>query len=174
MNKDQEILVKSIHSIVNIDGFDLNYGDMKYILSNMIAKFTNRGKIYLSEKTKNELLLRDFKIGGEIKYKNMFYGKNCKFYKKHKIIFVVDHVIPCGVILKMILESDRTLNKIVEILLLNVVVMLLKDEDNELNKMGYRINVNENFTINNIWGRYEDVGIKVTESYFEDIGTIFR
>ena len=43
MNRDQEMLLKSIYSIVNMDGLDLDYGDMKYLLPNMIAKYSNRG-----------------------------------------------------------------------------------------------------------------------------------
>jgi len=175
MNRDQEMLLKSIYSIVNMDGLDLDYGDMKYLLPNMIAKYSNRGKIYISESVVNILSINDYPINGDIRYKNTFYGKNCKFYKEHNIKFVVDHVIPCSYILNLIMESDKGINTIEDILSSNVVVMLLKEEDDKLNSMGYRSMITEDFKLeDNIWGRYKKCGIIVSDNYFIDIGSIFR
>jgi len=175
MNRDQEMLLKSIHSIVNIDGLDLEYGDMKYLLSNMIAKYSNRGKIYISEKVK--LVLNEFNVpmDCEVKYKSSFYGKSCKFYKKHNIKFIVDHVIPCNCMLDLIMTSDKSINTITNILSSNVVVMILAGENDTLDSMRYRNIITEDFKLeDNIWGRYKKCGIIVSDNYFIDIGSIFR
>ena len=170
MNRDQEMLLKSIHSIVNIDGLDLEYGDMKYLLPNMIGKYSNRGKIYLSDSVVNILTINGYPINGDIRYKNIFYGKNCKFYKEHRIKFVADHVVPCSYILNLIMESDKGINTIGDILSSNVVVMILKEEDDRLNSMGYRSMITEDFDLsNNIWGRYNKCGISVSDNYFIDV-----
>ena len=81
MDKNQLQLLKMITAIVNIDGFDLSLGDGKYILSNMIAKYSNSGKIFLSEKTKNILEEKDCDTTGEVKYLSKFYGKSSKNFK---------------------------------------------------------------------------------------------
>lgn len=175
MNRDQEVLLKSIHSIVNIDGLDLEYGDIKYMLSNMIAKYGNRGKIYISEKVKSVLEEFGVSMNCGVKYKSSFYGKNSRFYKKHKIKFVVDHVIPCNCMLDLIMSSDKSINTIDNILSSNVVVMIMGGENDELDGMGYRSMITEDFNLgNNIWGRYRKCGISVSDNYFIDTGSIFR
>lgn len=175
MDKNQSQLLKMITAIVNIDGFDLSFGDGKYILSNMIAKYSNSGKIFLSEKTKNILEEKGCDTTGEVKYLSKFYGKSSTFYKKHKIQFVVEHVIPCGVLLKMILDSDKTIKTIKNLLDSNKIVMVLKDEDDNLNKLGLSHKTTDDFNIeSNIWGRYNKVGIVVTDNYFTNSGSIFR
>ena len=54
MNKNQELLLEMIYRVAGIETLDLSVGDSKYLLSNMIAKYTNSDKIYLSKKTKTK------------------------------------------------------------------------------------------------------------------------
>jgi hypothetical protein len=175
MNKHQDQLLKMIFSLVNIEGgIDLDFGDSKYLLSNMIAKYGNCGKIFLSEKTKLALEKVGYVTSGEIKYSSNFYGKSSTFYKRNKIQFVVEHVIPCGILLKMILDSDKTIATIKNLLDINKVVMVLKEEDNKINSLGLGDKITEDFTTDNIWGRYTKSEIVVTENYFINTGSIFR
>ena len=173
--KHKELLLEMIVSLSNIDSLDLNLGDSRYLLSNIIAKYTNCGKIFLSEKTKKLLEEASIKTYGEVKYKSKFYGKKSTYYKTHKVQFIVEHVVPCGVILKLILESDKTKKTIEKILDCNKVVMLLKEEDLLLNQSGYSKKTTDDFEVySNIWGRYSKSGISVSENYFINTGTIFR
>ena len=175
MNKNKELLLEMIYRTVGIEFLDLSYGDSKYLLSNMIAKYSNSGEIYLSQKVKDILDRYDFPSFGNIKYRSKFYGKTCSFYKKHKIQFVAEHTIPCGILLDLILDSDKTKETIREILDYNKVVMILKEEDLVIQKMGLRDKVCNDFNVKeNIWGRYKECGIIVTENYFNNIGPIFR
>ena len=53
--------------------------------------------------------------------------------------------------------------------------MVLKDEDDTLNKIGLSHKTTDDFNIeSNIWGRYNKVGIVVTDNYFTNSGSIFR
>jgi hypothetical protein len=175
MNKNQELLLEMIYRVAGIETLDLSVGDSKYLLSNMIAKYTNSDKIYLSKKTKDLLESKNIGIFGDVKYQSQFYGKRCSFYKKNKIQFVVDHVIPCNVMLSHILSSDKEKETIKKILDNNRVVMLLKEEDDLLHKLGFGKKTCEEFHIEtNIWGRYEKASIEVTENYFVNVGSIFR
>ena len=81
MNRDQEMLLKSIHSIVNIDGLDLEYGDMKYLLPNMIGKYSNRGKIYLSDSVVNILTINVILLMGILDIRIFFMVRIVNFIK---------------------------------------------------------------------------------------------
>lgn len=175
MNKNKELLLEMIYRVSSIKNLDLTVGDSKYLLSNMIAKYTNSDKIYLSKKTKELLESKETTIGGDVKYLSKFYGKTSSFYKKHKIQFVADHVVPCNIMLTHILNSDKEKETIRKILDNNKVVMLLKEEDELLHKIGFGKKVCDQFHIeNNIWGRYNKSNIQVTDHYFVNTGPIFR
>ena len=108
-------------------------------------------------------------------YTTKLYGKNSSLYKKHKIMVVAEHLIPCGVMLSYILESDRELDTIKEILDHNVVTIVLKEEDDAINKNKLRTKVTKDFDIvNNKWGRYEVSNIELSEGYIVNKGSIFR
>lgn len=173
--ENKELLLEMIYRVSSIDNIDLNVGDSKYLLSNMIAKYSNSDKIYLSVKTKELLETKGYKTEGEIKYLSQFYGKTCSFYKKHKVQFVVDHVIPCNVVLSHIMNSNKDKETIRNILDNNKVVMLMKEEDELLHKIGYGKKTCDEFNINNnIWGRYNKANIVVTDNFFINTGSIFR
>lgn len=172
--ENKELLLEMIYRVSSINNIDLNVGDSKYLLSNMIAKYSNSDKIYLSVKTKELLKSKGYKTNGEIKYQSQFYGKTCSFYKKHKVQFVVDHVIPCNVMLNHIMNSDRNKETIKDILDSNKVVMLIKEEDELLLKIGYGKKTCDEFDFNNIWGRYNKTNIVVTNHFFINTGPIFR
>jgi len=175
MNKDQEQILYNIYQILSSPVFNIEYGDNKYILSNLIAKYSNCGKLYLSQKTKDKMDEVGFIYNEEMNYGTKLYGKDSFLYKKHKIRVVAEHLIPCGVILSLILESDRELGTIKEILDHNVVTIVLKEEDDTINKNKLRSKVTKDFDIvNNKWGRYEVSNIELSEDYIVNKGSIFR
>ena len=175
MNKHKEHILEMIYRIVGIEFLDLAYGDSKYILSNLIAKFSNSDRIYMSQRVKDILELNNFPTSGEVKYLSQFYGRKCMFYKKHNVQFVAEHIIPCGILLGLIMGSDKSREIIRAILEYNRVVMLLKEEDRLLQKAGLGNRTADDFCIGErIWGRYEQVGINITENYFTNVGPIFR
>jgi hypothetical protein len=175
MNKNCELLLEMITRVSNIETLDLKYGDSKYLLSNMIAKYSNSKEIYIGKKVKSLLVEKGYNIGGEVKYLSTFYGRQCTFYKKHKTQIVVDHVIPCGVILQRILESSKEKEVIKNILDKNKIVMILKEEDLLLSNLGFKSSITEDFCLNtNIWGRYNEAGIEVTDDFYINVGPIFR
>jgi len=51
MNKNCELLLEMITRVSNIETLDLKYGDSKYLLSNMIAKYSNSKEIYIGKKS---------------------------------------------------------------------------------------------------------------------------
>lgn len=175
MNKDQEQILYNIYQILSSPVFDIDYGDNKYMLSNLIAKYSNCGKLYLSQKTKDKMDEVGFIYNEEMNYGTKLYGKDSFLYNKHKIRVVAEHLIPCGVMLSYILESDRELDTIKEILDHNVVTIVLKEEDDAINKNKLRTKVTKDFDIvNNKWGRYEVSNIELSEGYIVNKGSIFR
>jgi hypothetical protein len=175
MNQNCELLLEMITRVSNIESLDLKYGDSKYLLSNMIAKYSNSKEIYVGQKVKSLLLDKGYTIGGNVAYRATFYGRQCSFYKKHKVQIVADHVIPCGVLLNMILESSKSKNDIREILNYNKVVMILKEEDLKLSGLGFTSVITEDFCLKtNIWGRYTTAGIEVSDDFYLNTGPIFR
>ena len=175
MNKNQEQILHTIHQILSSPVFDIELGDNKYLLGNLIAKYSNCGKLYISEKTQNKLNEINFKLDKDINYIKYLYGKKSLLYRKHKIKVVAEHLIPCNIILSLILKSDRTLDKIKEIMDHNVVTIVLEEEDKQINKNKLRTKVTEDFhIITNKWGRYTSSDISVTENYIINTGNIFR
>ena len=175
MNENQEQILHTIYQILNSPVFNIDLGDNKYILRNLIAKYSNCGKLYISEKTQNKLNKLNFNLNKDINYTKYLYGKKSLLYRKHKIKVVAEHLIPCNVILSLILGSDKTLEKIKEIMDHNVVTIILEEEDKQISKNKLRSKVTEDFhIITNKWGRYTSSDISVTENYVINTGNIFR
>jgi hypothetical protein len=168
--KAKKQLLKMIHACVNIADFDPTIADGKYLLANMIAKFSNIDKIYLSKNTRDILLNAKEEIDCYVKYKSNFYGTRCRFYDKHEQKFVADHAIPCSIQFKKILESDKKLETIEKILSHNKIVMLTEEENKKLNET-HKSKTNDYKNLNS---RYDETGIAVTEHYLLNSGAMFR
>lgn len=173
--KNKSQILNMIFAIVNVPDFNISFGDSKYILSNLIAKYSNCGKIRISKRAKEILNEHSILTDREIKYLYNFYGKNCSFYKKYGIQFVIEHVIVCGEILENILRSDKRKTTIKSILDHNFVAMVTKDEDDTIRSLKYHNRMPDGYQLGmDPLGRYDAVGIQLSDSYFINSGKIFR
>lgn len=161
-----------IYAIVNVEGvFETEYGgDIQYGLKNYIAKYSLANDFYwisesaykfLSEKK----ILEPFTRSAIYKMKDL----------KNKKIFIFEHPIPASYVSSMIVNSDRSLRSIAEILnKTDDVAILTQDEDSEIDKK-FKSSMPKNWEIgqDNLI-RYKNTGIKLLSNKVKMSGAVRR
>jgi hypothetical protein len=178
LNKLQSIYLNVINAIVNVDGvFDTEFGDdIQYGLKNYIAKYSLANDEYwISE--------RAFNILSEMEYKEPFRRSSIYKIKDHekkwgnsyKKLFIFEHPIPANYMRSWIIQSDRKIESIKNILCkTDFVAILTQEEDNEIAK-DLKSSMPKKWQLGDSpFARYENTQIKIMERKVKMCGAIKR
>jgi len=126
LNTLQEVYLKIIHSLVNIDGIFDHGAATQYGLLNYIAKYSLANDTYYISK-----LARSLVVGEEP------FARKKSFPKSSKVdpvrTFTFEHPIPVNQIRNFLLKTDRTIDSIQKILdATNYVVVLTQSENKSI------------------------------------------
>ncbi len=167
-----------IHAIVNVDGvFDTEFGDdIEYGLKNYIAKYSLANEEYwISE--------RAFNILTEMEYIEPFRRSSVYKIKDHKKnwgsgfkkLFIFEHPIPASYMRSSIIQSDRKIESIKNILCrTDFVAILTQDEDNQIAK-DLKSSMPKKWQLGDSpFVRYENTQIKIMERKVKMFGAIKR
>lgn len=167
-NIDQIALRKWIEAGLAISEVRSLNGDAKYLLNNMIAKYTLSSNVYrLSEKAERYLLDSGYELT-KCYRRNRFYGKNK--------LTAYEHAIPATIVRSELLKSSRSEDEVRSLLSrAGPVVIILREEDMQLNKCGLKSKMPNNWR----WGddelaRYFTANIKLSDRVIRVEGAIKR
>jgi hypothetical protein len=147
------------------------HGNAKYLLNNMIAKYTLAASTYaLSESAERTLLERgvDFK---KTYSRGTFYGK-----QGGRNPFIYEHAVPAGVLRAELLRANGNKHQVKEILQgAGPVAVLLREEDNRLQTAGLRSQMPSGWRLgDDPLARYHTVNIKLSAKSLNMKGAIYR
>jgi hypothetical protein len=167
-NLDQIALLKWITSGLKISEVRDLQGNSGYLLNNMIAKYSLFSDEYLiSENALCELKMMGVDLTQTYR-RRRFYGK--------KSPFIYEHSVPASIVRNHLLASEVNELKVKAILeRAGRVAVLLRSEDEILNRMGLRKKMPEGWK----WGsdslaRYKRSGIAISDSSLSVNGAICR
>ena len=172
MNDLQNIYLNVIHAIINVKGvFDIEYGgDIQYGLKNYRAKYSLANDFYcISENAYKFLsdknIIEPYTRSAIYKIKDL----------KNKKMFIFEHPIPASYVSSMIINSDRSLKSIAEILSkTDYVAILTQDEDCEINKT-LKSSMPRNWEIGeDNFIRYRNTSIKLLSNKVKMFGAVKR
>ncbi len=151
--------------IPEVRGF---HGDARYLLNNMIAKYSLASDKYLLSQKAVTQLKKDGVDLSDTYYRSHFYGKSFPY--------TYEHAVPAGIVRARLLEIEPTLNAVQQLLKSSgPVAMILRSEDEKLNKNGLRQKMPENWE----WGadplaRYQKVEIQIAQEKLNVKGALCR
>lgn len=167
-NQDQIALRRWIQAGLAIPEVRALHGDAKYILNNMIAKYTLAAAAYMLSVGAERHLLSNGLLLTKSHRRSKLYGK------KHATVF--EHAIPATIVRRQLLETDGSEHEVREILRrAGPVVVLLRTEDQQLREGGLNSRMPPSWT----WGgdelaRYRETGIVLSDSLLKVDGAIKR
>ncbi len=168
LNQDQQALLRWILAGLQIKEVRALHGDAKYLLSNMIAKFSLSSSTYRLSKGA-ELRLRSNGVDlAKIHKRTHFYGKGSPF--------IYEHAVPCALVRQQLLSVRPTLKAVKNVLVsAGPVIMVLRTEDTVLRNHGLMRSMPEGWS----WGdnslaRYRATGIRISRTLLKVDGQIER
>ena len=163
MNQQQKAVTKLLLATLKIIEED-NPGEIiNYFARNLVAKYSLANDYYLISQKTNKLLS----------------SKGIQFHKRGKKCtengYTFEHAIPAKVVLEMLLktESDNERKKILEF---SNKVVILSNKENELlkqNKLNSKMPKDWKF-FDNVFARYDSVGIKILDEKIQMTGAVKR
>jgi hypothetical protein len=166
----QEMWLDVITSVVQQPRFNIEIGDMSYVLGNMIAKFVSSAQHYrITEPALNHVTALGIDITKPVPIKKHVYGKDKPT--------LLEHMIPASIIKRGIVDSGKD-SKSIRHILMNAgqVVIVLRTEDTQLIAAGLRSKMppewkgfGEDPLI-----RYRKAGIALSETLIVPAGPICR
>ena len=170
MTEAQEMWVDVIISVVTQKKFNIEIGNMDYVLGNMVAKLVSSSKYYkITEQALD--YIHDIGINSKepLHVKKHIYGK-----EKNTIL---EHMIPASVIKKAIVDNRNDSEEIKRILSNSgFVIIATRAEDEKLKNAKLASKMPENWTGfgDKPEKRYEAAGIQISTTLIEHIGPICR
>jgi len=168
MNNNQSALLEWIAAGLKINLVREYFGDSRYLLNNMIAKFSLSSDAYLlSVEAQKKMLSEgvDFKLTHK---RSSFYGK--------KSPFIYEHAVPASIVRDVLLAASPDHRTVMQILVqAGPVVVLLREQDDVLKNKGFRSKMPNGWR----WGddvlsRYRAAGIEISSSKIKMEGKIYR
>lgn len=170
MTEAQEMWVDVIVSVVTQEKFNIEIGNMDYVLGNMVAKFVSSSKYYkITEQALEYIDSIGINSKEPLHVKKHIYGK-----EKNTIL---EHMIPASVIKKAIVQHRNHSDEIKRILSNSgFVIIATRDEDELLKNAKLSSKMPENWTGfgDKPEKRYEAVGIQIATTLIEHVGPICR
>ena len=170
ISEAQEMWVDIIISVVTQKKFNIEIGNMDYVLGNMIAKLVSSSKYYkITEHALNYIHSIGINSKEPLHVKKFIYGK-----EKNTIL---EHIIPASVIKKAVVENRHDSDEIKRILSNSGFVIIATRAEDELLK-----NAKLSSKMPATWTgfgdkpekRYESVGIEISNTLIEHEGPICR
>ena len=162
--------VDVIVSVVTQKKFNIDIGNMDYVLGNMVAKFVSSSKYYkITERALGYIDSIGINSKEPLHVKKYIYGK-----EKNTIL---QHIIPASVIKKAIVQHRSDSEEIKQILSNSgFVIIATRDEDELLKNAKLSSKMPENWTGfgDKPEKRYEAVGIQIATTLIEHVGPICR
>ena len=136
---------------------------IKWVARNLIAKFSLANDYYLITKfTKNQL-----------ESSNIDYRKRTNKIKKNNYTF--EHPVPSKVVLNELLKVTKDSDRLEILKFADCVVILSGDEDKKLSNSKLKSSMPNGWNyFDNIFARYETVGIDILKDRIKMIGAIKR
>jgi len=155
MNALQDVYLRCIHALVNVDGIFDHGSDTQYGLMNYIAKYSLASNQYeISQKARAILPAKEE------------YTRGTDFPRKNKLslemAFTFEHPIPSSHIRLLISKSDKTLEMIADILEKTSYVVVLTQHENSEIPISYKSKMPANWAIGqDPYARYRDTSIVI-------------
>jgi hypothetical protein len=170
LTEAQEMWADIIISVVSQPKFNMDIGNMDYVLGNMVAKYVSSSKYYkVTEQALNYIRSIGINAQEPLHIKKHIYGQ-----KKNTIL---EHIIPANIIKHAIVANRSSTNAIKHILKNSgFVVIATRIEDQLLkdSKLRDKMPTTWNGFGDRPEKRYEAVGIKIANIQIEHIGQICR
>ena len=167
-NSDQKALRLWITAGLGIPEVASLYGDARYLIGNMVAKYTLAADSYkISVAAANRFAQMNVDLTTTWP-RSKFYGTGSPFK--------YEHVIPAAIIRKALLECDGAESTVKEILQQSgFVAVLLRDEDDKLRSAGLNARMPGSWQIgDDPMARYNAVGIEISNLVLRVRGAIVR
>lgn len=150
-NEAQRMWINIIHAVLSLKNFDLEVGDLKYVFSNMIAKYVSSKDYYYVSKGVKKLIDSNEDLSvliykeGPKDHGKLFYGKK-SIASKLGSPTLFEHTVPMSIVRDQLLKAryrfqnaefdEESLYKVVENIMSSSgeVVVILKEEDARLTK----------------------------------------
>jgi hypothetical protein len=166
----QEMWFEAILSVITQPKFNLDLGDMNYVLGNMVAKYVSSSKHYkITEEALNHIKSLEIKLDEPLHIKNKIYGK--------KNNTILEHIIPVNIIKHALVENKKNIVQIKNILNNSgFVVIATRSQDRLLKdaKLSKKMPDNWNGFGDKPEKRYDAVNIKISKILIEHCGQICR
>ena len=163
MNQTQiaiyELIVDSLDNIERNNPGEI----INWVARNLIAKFSLANDYYFITKfTKNQLELS-----------GIDYRKRANKIKKNNYTF--EHPVPSKVVLNELLKVKKDSDRLEILKYSDCVVILSRDEDEKLSSAKLKSSMPKNWKyFDNIFARYESIGIDILDEKIKMIGAIKR
>ena len=168
MNPDQAALHEWIVAGLRIRLVREYFGDARYLLNNMIAKFSLSSDEYLMSEDAHARMIKegvDFQLTHK---RSAFYGK--------KSPYLYEHAVPASIVRDVLLNSSSDNETVLRVLSqAGPVVVILREQDDELKSKGFRSKMPMGWR----WGddvlsRYKSAGITISNKRIKVEGKICR
>ena len=168
MENDNQIALREwITQGLNIQEIRNFHGDSKYLLNNMIAKYTSFNDTYnISQKAYDFLCEKEVDLSKE-------YNRR-KFYGKDKP-YIYEHSIPSTVKRTELLKSNLSSGSIKNILQAGGVALILREEDQKLKDLNLNSQMPQGWNFNDDYKvRYDAADIILSKHILKVKGAVVR
>ena len=142
-------------------------GDAKYLLNNMIAKYTSFNSNYNISKKAHILLKKNNIDLSKVYSRRKFYGKDKPY--------IYEHTIPSTVKRNELLKTDQDESSIKNILQAGGVTLLLREEDKKLKELNLNSKMPEGWNFHLDYKiRYDKAGIVLSKYILKVKGGVVR
>ena len=165
-NIDQRALRLWLTSGINIPEVSQIKGDARYLLSNMIAKYTLAADVYaISKEALDQFGLREVDLSRTYN-RHTFYGKEKPF--------IYEHPVPVRLVRDAILNGDKTPDNVAQLLQeMPPVSVLLRSENERLVKAKLTRDMPKEWDFGDEpYARYRAVGIELSDRSLKVKGEI--
>jgi hypothetical protein len=157
LNNPQKMWIDVIHSTISEPRFDLEIGDMNYVIRNMIAKYVSSADQYLVSEgvelliESNEMIYSQLTSGLKLDLRKLFYGSK-SVATQHGKPTMFEHCIPASVVRDELLKnrngfisgklsaSEFRLSTEKTLLNSGTVIIVLKEENERLSRFKMPLN----------------------------------